>query len=412
VSAPIFISYSSIDRKIAETICQALESRGYDCWISCRNVSPGENFQESIVKALRSARLMVLVFTSNANNSDEIKKEVVLAGRHHVTVIPVRVEDVAPNDALSYEFATRQWIDLFKDWELEIGRLTEQISSILGATPSNDPTSPKSIPPGDVAKQSPRRPLVSLLTLAAIALGIVGVYLYTYTRPFVSPPTASPPSTSPPPAAQPSTDERAWLDAASVGTIQAFRQYLDRFPNGLHAAEARQRISAADEKAWADASAAGTMEAFKQYLGQFPDGAHATQARSSIVELERKAAEAKAALGVRRFDGSWLTTLSCQGAAGALGFSYQFIAQVKDGHFHGQYGTEGKPGSLTLDGKIEADGTADLYGNGIVNSSTFAAGNAPKGTKFGYHVTGRFEDARGTGSRVEGRPCNYTFAKQ
>jgi hypothetical protein len=50
---------------------------------------------------------MILVFTSNANNSNEIKKEVVLAGRHHVTVVPVRVEDVAPNNALAYAFATR-----------------------------------------------------------------------------------------------------------------------------------------------------------------------------------------------------------------------------------------------------------------------------------------------------------------
>jgi hypothetical protein len=61
---------------------------------------------------------MLLVFTSNANNSDEIKKDVDLAGRHHVTVVPVRVEDVAPNDALAYEFATRQWIDLFTDCRL------------------------------------------------------------------------------------------------------------------------------------------------------------------------------------------------------------------------------------------------------------------------------------------------------
>ena len=50
---------------------------------------------------------MILVFTSNANNSNEIKKEVVLAGRPHVTVVPFRVEDVAPNNALAYEFATQ-----------------------------------------------------------------------------------------------------------------------------------------------------------------------------------------------------------------------------------------------------------------------------------------------------------------
>ena len=120
MSAPIFISYSSKDQDIAETIYQALRGARPNCWIACRDVNPGENFQEAIVRALRSAKVMVLVFTSNANNSDEIKKELVLAGRHHVTVVPVRVEDVVPNDAFTYEFATRQWIDLYKNWEHEI----------------------------------------------------------------------------------------------------------------------------------------------------------------------------------------------------------------------------------------------------------------------------------------------------
>ncbi len=102
MSAPIFISYSSLDREIAETICQALEARGHDCCIACRDVHPGENFREEIVKALRSAQMMLLVFTSNANNSDEIKKDLELAGRNHVTVVPVRIEDVVPNDAFTY----------------------------------------------------------------------------------------------------------------------------------------------------------------------------------------------------------------------------------------------------------------------------------------------------------------------
>lgn len=131
VSAPIFISYSSKDQDIAETIYRALEARGHDCWIACRDVQPGENYQEAIVRALRAAKVMLLVFTSNANNSDEIKKELVLAGRHRVTVVPVRVEDVAPNDAFTYELATRQWIDLFKDWERQISILAARLGSIL-----------------------------------------------------------------------------------------------------------------------------------------------------------------------------------------------------------------------------------------------------------------------------------------
>jgi TIR domain len=142
VSSLIFISYSSRDQKVAETICDALQSRGHTCWISCRDIGPGENFQESIVKAIRTAKLMLLVFTSNANNSNEIKKEIVLAGRYHLTVVPVRVEDVVPNDALAYEIATRQWIDLFMDWGREIERLSSQIGSILaeGSGFSSDPT--------------------------------------------------------------------------------------------------------------------------------------------------------------------------------------------------------------------------------------------------------------------------------
>jgi hypothetical protein len=47
VSAPIFISYSSKDQKIAQTICRALEARGYNCWIAVRDLGPSKNFQEA-----------------------------------------------------------------------------------------------------------------------------------------------------------------------------------------------------------------------------------------------------------------------------------------------------------------------------------------------------------------------------
>ena len=75
----IFISCSSKDSKAALTICEAIEARGYACWISSRDIGPGENFQEAIASAIGDAALMVLVFSANANNSGEIKKELALA---------------------------------------------------------------------------------------------------------------------------------------------------------------------------------------------------------------------------------------------------------------------------------------------------------------------------------------------
>ena len=135
----IFVSYSSKDIKIALRICAALEAKGLVCWIAGRDINPGENFGDAIVSAIRAAKLMLLVFTENANNSDEIKKELVLAGHHRLTVIPVRVEDVVPGGAFAYELATRQWIDLFEDWDREIERLGEWIRRTLAVTPDTPP---------------------------------------------------------------------------------------------------------------------------------------------------------------------------------------------------------------------------------------------------------------------------------
>src|SRR5712691_8134763 len=109
MTASVFISHASQDRNIARTICDALEGRGLSCWISTRDIGPGENFQVAIVRAIRNAKAMVMVFSTNASNSEEIKKELALAGQSHLIVIPVRVEDIKPDEAFAYEYATRQW---------------------------------------------------------------------------------------------------------------------------------------------------------------------------------------------------------------------------------------------------------------------------------------------------------------
>ena len=98
MAADIFVSFASKDVRVAMTLCGALENRGFTCWISARDIEPGENFQSAIVQALRRAKIMLLVFTANSNASEEMTKELALASQNKMIVIPLRVEDVTPND--------------------------------------------------------------------------------------------------------------------------------------------------------------------------------------------------------------------------------------------------------------------------------------------------------------------------
>lgn len=220
---PIFISYSSKDQKSAEAICTAIENRGFPCWISSRDIGPGENFQSQIVRAIRSAKIMVLVFSSNANNSEEIKKELVLAGQSQLVVIPVRVEDVTPDDAFAYEFATRQWIDVFGDWEHSIGRVIRQIESVIGEAPAKaavppeaaaekaeEKTPPATPPPAPAPTPAPaaaagRKPVSTALIGAVVAFVIIvaGVLAWQFWP--KGPPAASVATATPPAPAAPSS---------------------------------------------------------------------------------------------------------------------------------------------------------------------------------------------------------------
>ena len=82
-----------------------------------------------------------------------------------------------------------------------------------------------------------------------------------------------------------------------------------------------------------------------------------------------------------RFDGAWVTTVSCDAIRDALGFSYRFHSEVKESSFRGLHGTEGKPGFLLIEGKIADDGSAELYAKGQTGSKEFVLDATRRGAR-------------------------------
>lgn len=180
MSPLIFISHSSQDRRVAGRLCDALERRALRCWLASRDIGPGENFQEAIVKAIRSVRVMVLVFTGSANNSNEIKKEMALASQNRLVVIPLRVEDVLPSDAFLYELSTRQWIDAFDNWEEAVGRLADQINGVVGEQGAAPLPAAAAAEPGRHAVARPARAWMAWLAAALALLVAAGGLAYRF----------------------------------------------------------------------------------------------------------------------------------------------------------------------------------------------------------------------------------------
>lgn len=93
-------------------------------------------------------------------------------------------------------------------------------------------------------------------------------------------------------------DRAYWRRTGASGREEDLRRYLDRYPDGAYADEARRRlseieaarrpaVSARERLVWRSAEDADTARAYRDYLERYPDGAYAREARARIDRLER-----------------------------------------------------------------------------------------------------------------------------
>jgi hypothetical protein len=111
MSRDVFISHSAQDKKVAETICAALEDSGIQCWVAPRDVRPGRSFPGEITRAIEQSKVMLLIFSRHSNSSEQVLREVQLAVDCHVPIIRLRIEDIPLSDDLRYYLSTPHWLD-------------------------------------------------------------------------------------------------------------------------------------------------------------------------------------------------------------------------------------------------------------------------------------------------------------
>jgi tetratricopeptide (TPR) repeat protein len=169
MAADAFISYSHDDKDVAEAACLRLEASGVHCWIAPRDILPGSTWPGQIVTAINDCKAFVLIYSSSANASEQIKHEVERAGNRGMPIIPFRIENVPPSPDLAYFISNAQWLDAFEQpMEPHLDRLSETIARISGTAQAPKP-SPAPVPPR--ARFVGRGVVVAVLVLILAGLG-------------------------------------------------------------------------------------------------------------------------------------------------------------------------------------------------------------------------------------------------
>ena len=125
----VFVSYSTKEKAVADAVVSALENEGIRCWYAPRDIEPGADWADSITKAIHECKMMVLVFSKNANRSQRVIDEINYAISQEKIILPFRIEAYNPTGALGLHLSSRHWLDAYEpSWEAHLDRLVKSVS--------------------------------------------------------------------------------------------------------------------------------------------------------------------------------------------------------------------------------------------------------------------------------------------
>jgi hypothetical protein len=128
----VFISHSSVDKPAADAACAALEARGIRCWITPRDINPGQDWAASIMQAIEGTRILLLVFSRSAKESIQVRREVAQAANSGKQILNLRIEDVRPEAELKFYLDSPHWLDaITKPFEAHLKRLADACAILL-----------------------------------------------------------------------------------------------------------------------------------------------------------------------------------------------------------------------------------------------------------------------------------------
>lgn len=131
----VFVSYSSIDKTITDTIVVSMEQNQIRCWYAPRDIKPSEDWGKAISNAIEQSKVFLIIFSGNSNRSQRVLDELNLAISQEIPILPFRIENLELDGAMRLHLSSRHWLDAYDpSWESHIKKLINTVSSNLETT--------------------------------------------------------------------------------------------------------------------------------------------------------------------------------------------------------------------------------------------------------------------------------------
>lgn len=125
IAGSIFLSYASEDRPVVDALRRDLEAAGVDVWFDRQALEAGDDYEAKIKRNIENASLFVPIlsqatltarrrfFRIEWDHAEKIAVQVPPSQRY---IIPVAIDDIAPNDpAIPERFRKINWVRLERD---------------------------------------------------------------------------------------------------------------------------------------------------------------------------------------------------------------------------------------------------------------------------------------------------------
>lgn len=139
----VFISYSSQNSDAAKAVCHILEENEVKCWMAPRDIPPGTEYGDMIDDAIKSSKIIVLLFSETAATSIWVKGELNIAFEEQKVIIPFRLDKTPLKGQHRVILNHKHWIDAYPDYQTKFQDLLNAVRLTLGLSTSYAST-PKS----------------------------------------------------------------------------------------------------------------------------------------------------------------------------------------------------------------------------------------------------------------------------